>query len=384
MKRLPLQRRTLTLLAVLLPIALLFIYVILRSGPLAPVAVTATTVGTRAITPALFGIGTVEARYTYRIGPTFAGRVQQVDVQVGDRVKAGQLLGMMDPVDLDQRIQAQDAATRRADAQLREADARQRYAQIQARRYEQLLAAHAVSTEAVDSKRQELQVAVAAHRAASEELVRTQADRGALLAQRANLQLLAPVDGLVTRRDADPGTTIVAGQAVVELIDPRGLWINVRFDQLGAHGLAAGLPARVMLRSRSGQAADAQVLWVEPMADAVTEETLAKVVFDTLPQPLPPLGELAQVTVALPAAPAVLPVLPNAAIRQVNGVRGVWRLIDGDLRFAAVELGDADLDGNTQVRRGVKPGDRVVVYSENALTAHSRIHVVDHIPGVSP
>lgn len=384
MKRLPLQRRTLTLLAVLLPIALLFIYVILRSGPLAPVAVTATTVGTRAITPALFGIGTVEARYTYRIGPTFAGRVQQVDVQVGDRVKAGQLLGMMDPVDLDQRIQAQDAATRRADAQLREADARQRYAQIQARRYEQLLAAHAVSTEAVDSKRQELQVAVAAHRAASEELVRTQADRGALLAQRANLQLLAPVDGLVTRRDADPGTTIVAGQAVVELIDPRGLWINVRFDQLGAHGLAAGLPARVMLRSRSGQAADAQVLWVEPMADAVTEETLAKVVFDTLPQPLPPLGELAQVTVALPAAPTVLPVLPNAAIRQVNGVRGVWRLVDGDLRFAAVELGDADLDGNTQVRRGVKPGDRVVVYSEDALTAYSRIHVVDHIPGVSP
>jgi multidrug resistance efflux pump len=41
-------------------------------------------------------------------------------------------------------------------------------------------------------------------------------------------------------RDADPGTTIVAGQAVVEVIDPKSLWINVRFDQISASGLAGG------------------------------------------------------------------------------------------------------------------------------------------------
>ncbi|MDE1895293.1 MAG: efflux RND transporter periplasmic adaptor subunit [Xanthomonadaceae bacterium] len=383
MKRPHLQPRTLTLLAVLLPIALLFIYVILRSGPLAPVAVTTTTVSTRAITPALFGIGTVEARYTYRIGPTVAGRVQQVDVQVGDRVKAGQLLGLMDPVDLDARIDAQDAAIRRAAAQLRDAEARQRYAQTQSQRYEKLLAVHAVSVEMMDSKRQELQVAIATRSAASEGLAQVRADRAALLAQRANLRLLAPVGGLVTRRDADPGTTVVAGQAVVEVIDPHSLWINTRFDQLGAQGLAAGLPAQVTLRSRGDRTWDARVLWVEPLADAVTEETLAKVVFDTLPQPLPPLGELAQVTVALPATTA-LPVVPNAAIRQVNGVRGVWQLVDGKLHFAAVELGATDLEGNVQVRKGVTSGDRVVVYSENTLSARSNIHVVDRIAGVSP
>jgi multidrug efflux pump subunit AcrA (membrane-fusion protein) len=193
MKRLHLQRRTLALLAVLLPIAALFVYVILRSGPLAPVAVTTATVETRALTPALFGIGTVEARYTYRIGPTFAGRVQQVEVQVGDRVKAGQLLGTMDPVDLDERILAQDAAIRRAEAQQHETDARQRYAQAQAQRYEQLLATHTISAEAMDNKRQELQVAVAAQRGASAELTRIRADRAALAAQHANLQLLAPL-----------------------------------------------------------------------------------------------------------------------------------------------------------------------------------------------
>lgn len=383
MKRLHLQRRTLTLLAVLLPIGLLFVYVILRSGPLAPVAVTTTTVRARALTPALFGIGTVEARYTYRVGPTFAGRVQQVEVQVGEHVKAGQLLGLMDPVDLDARIDAQDAAIRRAAAQLRDAEARQRYAQTQAQRYEKLLAAHAVSVEMMDSKRQELQVAIATRSAASEALAQVRADHAALLAQRANLRLTAPVDALVTRRDADPGTTIVAGQPVIELIDPHSLWINTRFDQLGAQGLGAGLPAQVTLRSRSGQTWAAQVLWVEPLADAVTEETLAKVVFKTLPQPLPPLGELAQVTVAL-APTTALPVVPNAAIRQVNGVRGVWQLVDGKLHFAAVELGASDLEGNVQVRKGVASGDRVVVYSENTLSAHSNIHVVDRMAGVSP
>ena len=59
MKKLPLQGRTLALLAVVVPLLLLFIYVGLRSGPLAPVAVTVVEVQSRAITPALFGIGTV-------------------------------------------------------------------------------------------------------------------------------------------------------------------------------------------------------------------------------------------------------------------------------------------------------------------------------------
>lgn len=383
MKRLHLQRRTLALLAALLPIILLFVYVILRSGPLAPVPVTVTTVGTHALTPALFGIGTVEARYTYRIGPTSAGRVQRVDVQVGDRVSARQLLGTMDPVDLDERIHAQDAAARRAEAQQREAAARQRYAHTQAQRYERLLAAHAVSTESVDSKRQELQVATAALAGAGEELARIRADRAALVSQRANLQLLAPVDGLVAARDADPGTTVVAGQSVIELIDPRSVWINARFDQLGVHGLATDLPARITLRSRGEQTFPARVMRVEPMADAVTEESLAKLVFDALPQPLPPLGELAQVTVSLPPTTAA-PVLPNAALRQVKGVTGVWQLVDGDLRFVAIETGATDLDGNVQIRKGLKAGDRVVLYSENALTARSRIHVVKQMPGVSP
>lgn len=382
MKRLPLQGRTLALLAVIISLLVLFIYVGLRSGPLAPIVVTVASVESRAITPALFGIGTVEARYTYKIGPTFAGRVKRLEVHVGDQVKAGQVLGEMEPVDLDDRVRSQESAFKRAEAALREAEARQAYAQTQARRYEQLFAVRSTSEEIVTTKRQELQIADAALSAAREDIARARSDRQGLIAQRSNLLLIAPVDGVVAVRDADPGTTIVAGQAVVELIDPKSLWINARFDQISASGLAGGLPALVVLRSRSGQTLKGRVLRVEPKADAVTEETLAKVTFDNKPEPLPPVGELAEVTVDLPTLPAA-PLIPNAAVQREGDKIGVWKIVDGDLHFSPVKLGTADLNGYVQVREGLKNGDQVVTYSEKALTARSRIHVVDHIPGVS-
>ncbi|MDD3814068.1 MAG: efflux RND transporter periplasmic adaptor subunit [Desulfocapsaceae bacterium] len=381
MKSLPLQRRTLMLLVVLLPLFALFIYVALRSGPLAPVPVTVTTVENRSIAPALFGIGTVEAQYTFKIGPTFAGRVKRLDVHVGDLVRIGQVLGEMDPVDLDERIRAQEAALKRAKALLSEAQSRQAYAQTQARRYKQLLAVRSTSEEIVATKKHELQVTEAGLNAAREEFARNQADREALVAQRSNLKLVAPVDGLVTVRDADPGTTVVAGQAVVELIDPKSLWINVRFDQIHTRGLAANLPANIVLRSQAVELRTGRVLRVDPLADAVTEETLAKVEFDHLPEPLPPVGELAEVTVTLPTLPAA-PVILNAAIQRINSKLGVWQVMDGDLHFTPVLLGAADLDGHVQIREGLKAGDRVVVYSAKALKARTRINVVEHLPGV--
>jgi len=382
MKRLPVKKRTLAILAVLIPLLALFVYVALRSGPLAPVPVTVTTVENRSITPALFGIGTVEARYTYKIGPTFAGRVKHLDVQVGDAVSAGQVLGQMDPVDLDERIRAQEAVLKRAKVQLGEARLRQIYAQTQARRYEKLLAVRSTSEEVTVTKKHEMRIAETSLNAAREESVRASAELEVLITQHKNLSLVAPFDGLVVARNAERGTTLVAGQAVVELIDPKSLWINVRFDQIHARGLAANLPAQIVLRSQQGEPGAGHVLRSEPLADAVTEEMLAKVVFDRLPEPLPPIGELAEVTVALPAL-AAKPSLPNAAIQRINGKLGVWQVINDDLHFTPVTLGTADLDGHVQVREGLKAGDQVVVYSAKSLSERSRIDIVDQIPGVT-
>ena len=382
MKFLRLQRRTLLLLAVAVPLALLFVYVALRSGPLAPVAVTVMQVESRHIAPALAGIGAVQARHTYKIGPTGAGRVRRIDVQVGDAVAAGQVLGEMDPVDLDERLRAQQAAIASADAALRQAEAKQAFARTQAARYEQLLAVRGTSEELAATRRQDLALADAALAAARADGARLRAELQALRAQRGNLVLVAPVAGLVVARDVDPGTTVVAGQAVVELIDPASLWVDTRFDQIAAEGLAAGLPAKVVLRSRRGQPLDARVLRVEPRADVVTEETLAKLSFDAPPATLPPVGELAEVTVQLPAL-AAAPAIPNAALRTVGGKLGVWKMADGKLRFEAVTSGRGDLDGWVQVVQGLAAGEQVVVYSEKTLNSRSRIQVVDRIPGGS-
>jgi len=380
MRKLPLHGRTVGLLAVVIPLLMLLGYVALHSGPLAPIAVTVTTVRAQALTPALYGIGTVDARYTYKIGTTFAGRLQRLDVDVGDRVLAGQVLGEMAPVDLDDRVRAQESTVKRAQAALREAEARQAYARAQLARYRQLVVARLISEEVVATRQQELQIADAVFAAAREDIARARSDGEALLAQRGDLRLIAPVDGVVALRTADPGTTIVAGQTVLEVIEPASVWVNVRFDQGSAGGLVAGLPAHIELRSRGGQPLPGRVVRVEPMADAVTEEMLAKVVFDAQLAAMPPIGELAEVTVQLPAL-AAAPVVPNAALRRIGNQTGVWQLVDGDLHFTAVQIGAADLDGQVQVRDGLQVGDQVIVYSEKLLAAHSAIHVVERIPG---
>ncbi len=371
------QKRTLALIVVLVPMLALFIYVSLRSGPLAPVPVTVAQVESRSIAPALFGIGTVEARYSYKIGPVFAGRIKFLNVHVGDQVTAGQILGGMDPVDLDERIRAQDLALQRSGSQLNEALARRAYAQTQARRYAELLVAKSTSEEIVATKKFELKIAGTSLTAAQNEFARMGAERDALLAQRVNLALVSSVDGLITARNADPGTTMVAGQSVVEMVDQKSFWINVRFAQTHARGLSSDLSAQIVLRSQES-VLTGRVLRVEPVADAVTEEMLAKVVFDEMPSPLPAIGELTEVTVMLPVLPTG-PVIPNAAIQHIDGKLGVWQIKDDDLLFTPVTLGSADLDGHVQVLAGIQTGDRIVVYSSKALKATSRIQIVDRL-----
>ncbi|MBS3997063.1 MAG: efflux RND transporter periplasmic adaptor subunit, partial [Hydrogenophaga sp.] len=67
-------------------------YVSLRTGPLAPVQVQTTPVGKGRVSPEIFGIGQVEAQRSWMVGPTVAGRVRAVQVDVGETVRPGQPL----------------------------------------------------------------------------------------------------------------------------------------------------------------------------------------------------------------------------------------------------------------------------------------------------
>jgi HlyD family secretion protein len=366
-------------------------WVFMRSGPLAPTRVTVQSVGTGVVQPALFGIGTVEARRAYMIGPTAAGRVLRVLADVGDPVKAGQLLAEMDPVDIDERLAALDASIARAgsgvaamEAQRRDALARQELAAINARRYADLGEKNFVSPGVVEGKLQEQVSAEAGASGAAanlagarQDITRLNAERAGLRQLRANVRLLAPAEGVVTAREAEAGSTVVAGQAVLRVVDPATLWLKVRFDQGRSQGLAAGLKASVALRSNPGQALAGQVLRVEAVSDSVTEERVAQVGFGKVPAGVS-IGELAEVTVALaPSQPSLI--IPNASVTRQGDRTGVWRIEAGKLAFAPLRLGQSSLDGQVQVLDGLKAGDSVVVYSEKALQPGSRIQVVDSL-----
>lgn len=365
------------------------VWVVMRSGPLAPVRVTVAQATTGTLTPSLFGIGTVEARRAYLIGPVAPGRVSKLLVDVGDTVQPGQLLAEMDAVDLDERVQALEASIARAgsavtaaQAQRRDVQARSELAAITMKRYVELGAQKFMSAGAVETKQQEQLSADAAVAAADANVAATRqdtqrldAERAALRAQRGNLRLLAPAQGVVTSRDAEVGSTVVAGQAVLRLMEPQSLWVRVRLDQGRSAGLAVGLPASVVLRSSPGQSLAGQVARVEATSDSITEERVALVALHTLPAGLS-TGEQAEVTLALPAtAPAVL--VPNAALQRQGNQVGVWVLQAGELKFTPVRTGQASLDGQVQVLEGLSAGAQVVVHSEKELTARSRIKVVD-------
>ena len=369
------------------------IWVALKSGPLAPIQVTVTQVAKGEVSPVLFGIGTVEARRAYLIGPTAAGRVGRVLVDVGDTVQSGQLLAEMDPVDLDARVISATAAAARAksavttaQAQVQDAQSRQALAASEARRYIDLGHKGFVSQSVVDGRLQQQQSADAQLAAAwstlagaRQDMIRMDADLEGVKQQRVYIRLVAPTDGVVTSRDAEPGATVVAGQAVLKLVQPDSLWVTVRLDQGRSAGLQAGLPAKITLRSNPRKPLAGKVVRVEPVSDSVTEERIAQVAFDLMPQGMS-TGEMAEVTLHLPSIGDTL-LIPNASLRYRGAQAGVWLREDGHLRFAPVKTGAEDPDGKVQIIEGLKASDEIVVYSERDLDDNSRIKVVSSLIG---
>lgn len=363
--------------------------IVATQGPLAPVKVTVEHAAEAKLERSLFGIATVEARRSHSIGPTLAGRVARVLVDQGDVVKAGQLLAEMEPVDLDARLAAGAAAAasavqrvQAADAALAEAGSRAQLAKNSADRYADLRKKNFVSQEAADAKAHEAaaaqaarQSAAAALAAAKEDVRRAQSDATGAGKNRDNLRLISPVDGIVTARLAEPGSTVVAGQAVVQVINPSSLWLRVRIDQGRSQGLVVGLPAEITLRSRPGEKFAGRIERVDWVGDAVTEERIANVVFDSIPAGIA-IGELAEVSLRLPAIEKAL-AIPTAALQRQGSQSGVWRPAEGKAQFAPITTGAISSDGRMEIRQGLTAGDAVIVHSAKALAEGARIKPVD-------
>jgi HlyD family secretion protein len=365
------------------------VFVAFRMGPLAPVKITTVRVEKKSLTNSIFGIGVLEAQQTWLLGPLSAGRVLHVDVNVGQYVKAGQLLAEMDPVDLDQRLASQEAALAKAvsylgnaQAQYEDAQSRESVAKLNLTRQIELARQNFISQGALEIREQEListhatlNITKANLASAAQDIQKLQADKQAGLLQRNSMRLLAPADAVVISRDAEAGSTVLAGQAVLRLAQPNSLWVKMRVDQGRSQGLVIGLPAQIVLRSNPHQTLNGKVVRVEWQSDAVTEERLAQVAFDQLPSNLS-MGEMAEVTLSLkPSAPALS--VPQASVQQYQGRTGVWKIDGNQLTFVDVIWGTYSHDGWVQVVSGLKKGDEVLVYSEKTIKANTRFQIVN-------
>ena len=270
----------------------------MRSGPLAPMRVTVHPAPRGSLAPALFGIGTVEARRTYLIGPTAAGRVRRVAVDVGDAVKAGQLLAEMDPVDLDERA---GGAGRRAGAR-RQRRRRGAGAARRTRWPRRELAAHQcaplcrpgragfhqcqrASRPSCRSRPRPMPAVSAAEAnlaAARQDPQRLAAERAGLRQQRDNVRLLAPADGVVTAATPSRARPWSPGRPWCRLVEP-----DIAVGATCASTRAARPAWPPACRPRSCCAPTRRSRWParwrasRPSSDSVTEERIAQVAFDT-------------------------------------------------------------------------------------------------------
>ncbi len=358
---------------------------ILVKGPLAPVSVKVVQLQRGDLHPAVFGVGTVEALRSYRIGPTRAGRLLNLHVDHGDYVKKGQLLGEMDPVDLPERLKAAALNTDKIEHSVEAAEAavdeaRERYHQArkEAVRYRKLVEKKQVSQELAESRESEARAAEDKLRemqanlaGVKHDLERASEEYRALEAQFADLKLISPADGLVTAREVEPGSVIVAGTPLLRIVDPDSFWIHTRIDQVHSGQIQVGQNAKIELRSHPDEKLGGRVKRVELIADSLTEERWVDVGFNSVPEGLS-LGMLANVTIHMATLNQV-DWLPSAAIVYRQGRAGVWVIREGKTDFLPVSIGVRTLDGKVQITRGIATTDRIAIYPAKPLKEGVRV-----------
>lgn len=372
-------------------IAGVFAWVVTSQGPLAAIKVTLGKASNGALSNGVFGVGTLEARHSYNLAPTLTSRVSRILVDQGDHVRAGQLLAEMDAVDLNDRVNSSQQAAERsqyairvAEAQLAEAESRVKTATGAYTRLAELREGGYVSQEMLDAKLHEKNAALAAVASATAALssaqldqARTRADAAGIGKLRAQTRLLSPVNGIVTARLAEPGVTVVAGQTIIQVIDPASVWIKTRIDQKQAGLVRVGQPADIVLRSQPNSVLPGKVKRIEQIGDAITEERIVNVAF-TAPEVAAMVGELAEVTIKLPQLEQVLSI-PAAALKRLDNQEGVWVMQDGRVQFKPVKSSMSTLEGRTQIVSGLAEGDEVIVYSQQELRSGMKVKAVSEI-----
>lgn len=328
----------------------------------------------------VYGLGTVEARVTSKLGFPVSGVLVDLRADVGDRVAKGAVLARLDDREQSARVAGAKAVIEQAEANLQKAIAGLEKAQanyVNAKsmneRQQKLVQSHATSIETADTTEAAQEAARADVSLATSEIA---VARAAITDAKAREQqetvaldlhtLTAPYDAMVTARLKELGFALGIGEPVFTLIDAKTVWVLAFIDESKAGEIAVGESAEIVLRSLPDQRFQGHVARIEPESDRVNEERRIEITFDHLPDNFH-LGEQAEVYITTVRLPQTL-MVPEAAIEGLGKNRGtVWTVENGRLQRREVTLGHRLLDGRYELTGGMADEAKLVTQLRGGL-----------------
>ena len=308
-----------------------------------------------------------ESRLSFRVG----GKMLKRAVDIGDTVKAGQVLAQLDPQDL--RL-GQDAA--RASVAMAQASYDQNAADF--KRYKDLHDQGFIGPAELDRRDMALKTARA-------QLDQARAQSNVQGNQASYAALLADASGVITGVDVEPGMVVAAGTPVLRLAHDgaRDVVFSVPEDKVGLVKAMAAQPGRFKVRlwGTDAQALPATIREISAAADPMTRTFLIKADVGTASGMR--LGQTATVLMELPQTAGVTK-LPLSALREEQGKSAVWLVDRGNMTVKSQIVTLAGADGNDAViSSGLAPGQVVVTAGVHVLNPGQKVKFyVD--PGAPP
>lgn len=330
-------------------------------GPAAPEPVRAVKVVTVAPSPAHAGLEfpaevrpRVEARLGFRVG----GKIQVRQAELGQRVRAGQVLAEVDPQDYRLALDA-------ARAQVAAAATNRDLAAAEFKRFAALKEQNFISGAELERRESNL-------KAAQAQLEQAQAQLAAQGNQADYTRLLAPAAGVVTGIEAEPGQVVAAGAPVVRLAQdgPLDVVFSVPEDRVAAVRTGSQVQVRPWADER---VLTGQVREVAASADPVTRTYLVKVGLPAQAQlPLGSTVSVAPSALARNGAPVIK--LPTSALRQEGQGTSVWVVDPASMTVRVQSVQVATADGNEAViAAGLHPGMQVVAAGVHVLSPGEKV-----------
>ena len=290
---------------------------------------------------AVYATGTVEPTVMTPLAPRSAGRLAAIQVEEGARVRRGQVLARIEAADLDQTVQ--------------EMSAREQLARTQYERTRDLVAQKFVSPAELDRTRTELQAAQAAVRRAQ--------------AQRDYNQLVAPADGIVLRRDGEPGQFVAAGQAVLTLACCAPLRVSAEVDEEDIARVLVGQKAMLRTDALPGRLFEGEVAEITPKGDPVSRSYRVRIRLADAPAvDAGPLrtGMTMDANLIVSRRESAL-LVPSRALKG----SAVWVLEEGRVQRREVKKGVSGAE-RSEIVSGLAEGEMVVLSPADTLRQGQR------------